>query len=128
MGDISENFSRREFACKCGCGFDTVDAELLGVLQDEIRGYFGQPVQILSGCRCFEHNLFTAGAASNSLHVTAKAADIQVKNIPPRAVYQHLNTKHLTTYGLGLYHNRIHIDVRADPARWNLTAKPAPGS
>ena len=25
MGDLSENFSRSEFECKCGCGFATVD-------------------------------------------------------------------------------------------------------
>jgi hypothetical protein len=29
MGDLSENFSRREFECSCGCGMDTVDAQLL---------------------------------------------------------------------------------------------------
>ena len=33
MGTVSKNFSRSEFACKCGCGFDAVDVDLLAGLQ-----------------------------------------------------------------------------------------------
>jgi hypothetical protein len=31
---ISENFARSEFRCKCGCGLDTVDTELLRLLEN----------------------------------------------------------------------------------------------
>ena len=126
MTDISKNFSRNEFACPCGCGFNTVDAELLSVLQNEIRNYYGQPITILSGCRCFQHNLSTPGAARNSLHIEAKATDIQIPGVSPRAIYHYLNKRFPTKYGLGLYSNRIHIDVRPFPARWNMTDLPFP--
>ena len=33
MGDLTSNLSRHEFACECGCGFDTVDFELVTVIQ-----------------------------------------------------------------------------------------------
>ena len=33
MGDISKRFSRKEFACPCGCGFDTVDVVLVNNLE-----------------------------------------------------------------------------------------------
>jgi len=39
MGDISPWFNRAEFACNCGCGFDTVDSDTLTVLE-EVREYF----------------------------------------------------------------------------------------
>ena len=36
MGDLSPNLSRHEMACNNGCGFDTVDARLVDVLQDVV--------------------------------------------------------------------------------------------
>ena len=45
MGDLSANFNRAEFACKCGCGFDTVDAKLIDYVQ-QIREYFAVPITI----------------------------------------------------------------------------------
>ena len=32
MGDLTKNFSRSEFACKCGCGFDDIDLVLQSVI------------------------------------------------------------------------------------------------
>ena len=54
MGDVSDNFSRSEFACKCGCGFNSVDVALLDALE-QVREKFG-PVSITSGNRCPKHN------------------------------------------------------------------------
>ena len=34
IGYLTNNLSRYEFACQCGCGFDTVDFELAIVIQD----------------------------------------------------------------------------------------------
>ncbi len=56
---ISKNFKRSEFACKCGCGFDTVDAALIIVLQS-IRDQFGALV-VNSDCRCDSHNKSVGG-------------------------------------------------------------------
>lgn len=113
MGDLSANFSRAEFACHCGCGSDTVDAELLTVLQ-RLREHFATPVEIVSGHRCQTHNR-TVG----SRHLDARAADIKVLDIPPPQVYAWLDAEYPRRYGIGLYAGWTHIDTRANKARWS---------
>jgi len=74
MGDLTKNFSRNEFACKCGCGKDDVDIKLVVRIQsirDEIQG----PIIINSGVRCEDHNR-AVGGSENSSHLTGKAADL----------------------------------------------------
>lgn len=117
MGDLTKNFSRHEFACECGCGFDTVDYMLLIILQD-LADHFGQPVAISGGNRCFTHNLATKGARRKSTHMEAKAADIKVEDTNPLLVYNYLTHKYPNSLGLGLYWNRVHVDSRDKAARW----------
>lgn len=117
MSKISNNFKRSEFACKCGCGFDTVDVELVTVLE-AVRSFFGEPVKINSGCRCVEHNK-KEGGSPKSQHLYGKAADIVVENVMPIKVYTYLVHKYANTYGIGLYPNRVHVDVREQKARWS---------
>lgn len=117
MGDVSEYFSRKEFACKCGCGFDAVDIELLSVLED-LRWHFSAPITITSGCRCAYYNE-QVGGALNSKHVHAKAADIQVSGVDPKSVWGYLVGKYPFKYGIGLYNSWVHIDVRKEKARWD---------
>lgn len=116
MGDLSKNFSRHEFACQCGCGFDTVDAELINVLQD-LRDHFG-PVEISGPNRCPVHNR-EIGGAQGSLHQTGKAADIKIDGTDPQTVFSYLDHNNPQHYGIGLYCNRVHIDVRPHRARWS---------
>lgn len=131
MGDISRSFSKHEFKCKCGCGIDfRVDDKLVKVLQ-AIRDEVG-PCTITSGHRCKEHNAKVKGS-KRSWHVLRKgvlyAADIQIMDPRRRTLKDatriyciaDLNDAH----GLGLYHNRCHVDTRpitifkgADRARW----------
>lgn len=113
---LNKYFKRREFACKCGCGTSTVDAELLQVITD-VREHFGVPVVINSGHRCFKHNANVGGAA-NSQHLTGKAADIRVTGVAPSAVASYLETKYPTKFGIGRYNSFTHIDVRDGKARW----------
>lgn len=113
---ISEHFSRIEFACKCGCGFQTVDVELLNVLE-RLRERFSQPIVINSGCRCPKHNKAIRGS-ENSKHIQGSAADIVVKNTPTEEVYIYLAESYPDKYGIGKYASWIHIDVRTDRARW----------
>lgn len=117
MGDLTWNFSRLEFACKCGCGFDTVDVELIKVLE-RVRGYFGKPVIISGGNRCPYWNQ-KQGGAPESKHMLAQAADIKIKETDPRRVFRYLANAYPDKYGIGLYHNRVHIDVRTVGARWS---------
>lgn len=114
---LSRHFKRSEFACKCGCGQDTVDAELLKVVED-VRDRFGKAVTITSGNRCKEYNK-SVGGAENSQHLLGRAADIVVANATPTAIYEYLNAVHNSKYGLGKYTSFTHIDTRSGPkARW----------
>lgn len=82
MGDLSTNFSRSEFACKCGCGLDEVEEELIRFLQ-ALRDKVG-PIKIISGCRCPDHNASKkVGGSKNSSHITGVAADISVPGVDP---------------------------------------------
>ena len=106
---ISRWFKRSEFACRCGCGFNTVDTELLDVLED-LRVYFNQPVSINSACRCETHNK-NVGGVKDSKHRLGIAADVVVKDTPPYIVHEYLDDKY-DGYGIGKYQTFTHIDVR----------------
>ncbi len=118
MGDISKNFSRFEFECKCRCGFNTVDVELLKVLQEDIRNHYNKKVTITSGCRCFMSNMHILGAAKDSYHVKAQAADFKVDGVDNADLYRYLHVKFRGKYGIGLYSTHVHLDVRNTEARW----------
>ena len=91
MGDLTANFSRKEFACKCGCGLDNVSVPFVRKLQrarDKACKRAGRTVRfsISSGVRCKARNL-AEGGKKNSSHLphvgpsdplmTAHAADIK---------------------------------------------------
>jgi len=114
MGDISEHFNRSEFACKCGCGFDTVDAVLLQTVE-KIRTHFGKPVVVNSSCRCPKHNA-KVGGAENSQHKKGRAADIVVKSVDPAVVADYAESLGVS---VGRYSTFTHVDSRSGPvARW----------
>lgn len=117
MGDLSEHFSRHEFECQCGCGFDSVDSELITVLE-RIRNKYEQPVTITSGCRCNEHNN-TVGGSDNSQHTKGKAADFKVGTMPTEIIARVLDTLYPNKYGIGIYKTWVHVDVRVEKARWD---------
>ena len=117
MGDISEHFTRDRLACKCGCGQDTVDVELIKVLED-LRRRFKQPVYVSSGNRCLAYNRTLPDSRDTSQHIKSKATDIWVSSVPPRIVYNYLTMKYPNKYGIGLYRSFVHIDVRKVKARW----------
>ncbi len=117
MNKLSAHFKRSEFECGCKCGFNTVDYELINVLE-ELRNYYKQPIHINSACRCLEHNE-SVGSKSTSQHVKGKACDITVSGVPTIAVNHRLNSLYPGKYGLGVYDNFNHIDVRSEKVRWD---------
>lgn len=120
MGDLSVNFSRHEFACKCGCGFDTVDAATLEVLEN-IRALLNRaPITINSGCRCLSHNTRLGGAKA-SQHMRGRAADFTVAGVSPAEVHAAADGILDGTGGLGAYSTFTHVDTRTSPARWSGT-------
>lgn len=138
--DLAPKFKRSEFACKCGCGFDTVDYELLTALT-RYRNYLstlyaGMSISIVinCGCRCKNHNdalrklhKETGGkqgeaTAVNSQHIYGRAVDMKVfvdsVLLSPQAVHDHFNLYH-NHFGLGNYSTFTHIDCRSiGKARW----------
>jgi uncharacterized protein YcbK (DUF882 family) len=114
MGDISVHFNRDEFACQCGCGFDTVDALLLEALES-IRAHFERPIRVTSGCRCKGHNA-SVGGTPRSLHKQGRAADIQVSKVPPEEV---ATLAEALGMSVGRYKTFTHVDSRTGvPKRW----------
>jgi len=118
MGDLTDNFNRSEFACKCGCGFDEIALDTVYICQN-LRDHFGNPVTITSGCRCPEHNA-SVGGAENSQHVAGTAADVVVRDVHPHDVYEYLEaySSQLSVGGLGKYESFTHVDTRGRRARW----------
>ena len=130
MGDLSKNISRHELACKCGCGFDTVDVDLVPMIQDAADHFAAETgesirVDITGPNRCRKHNA-EVGGADDSEHIYARAADFKLfirysgVQIDPEMVANYLEKKYPGKYGIGRYFNRTHADTRTDgPARWS---------
>ncbi|MFA6721231.1 MAG: D-Ala-D-Ala carboxypeptidase family metallohydrolase [Candidatus Cloacimonadaceae bacterium] len=118
MGDLSNNFNRREFACHCGCGYDNPSPELIAALQ-ELRERIDKPIIVLSGCRCEKHNR-AVGGAKQSQHRYGRAADIKVSGRSPREVADIAEKIEYFRYGgIGIYETFTHVDVRGYRVRWN---------
>lgn len=70
---LSQHLSRKEIACKCGCGKDHISPDLVALFE-RIRARVG-PLTVTSGVRCPKHNRAQGGKA-DSAHVTGLALDI----------------------------------------------------
>lgn len=125
-------FDRKEFACKCGCGYAVVDAKLLELLTT-YRSFFNAPMYITSGARCLTHNAKVGGAApkldadhkpiwgTGSQHLWGMAADIVVDGVSPHTVHTMLAQGMDAGEGwggLGEYREFTHVDVREKKSRW----------
>ena len=118
MGDLTRDFDRREFACKCGCGFDGISPTLVALVQ-EIRDEVGKPVYIESGCRCPRHNK-AIGGVRNSAHLAGEAADIRVEGMRSYYLFRLIRKMHeggkiqnLTyCYRPGVYSVHVGVDVK----------------
>ena len=130
MGDLSKNFSVREFRCRCGqCDFNgsTISSELIVLLElirEKMSHVYGDlSITINSGVRCPEHNR-AVGSNPNSQHLLGTAADIVVQckkdnsKVAPGVVAEYVNSIFNRKYGIGIYDTFTHIDVRKTQARW----------
>ena len=115
---LSDHFKSEEFACKCGCGYDTPSDTLISGLE-ELRAILGKPIVINSGCRCASHNKAVGGSPS-SQHINGTAADIKVSGYTPdqlKAAAEKVAC--FANGGIGLYSWGIHVDVRGTKSRWD---------
>lgn len=77
--DVIKHFKKSEFTCKCGCGLNNIQLEVVKIA-DEVREHFGNPAIVTSGTRCSKHNAEVGGVA-NSRHLVGKAIDMYVQNV-----------------------------------------------
>ncbi len=111
MGDLSQHFNRREFACQCECGQDQIDYKLIEILE-RLRVHVGKPITITSGNRCPAHNK-KVGGAPKSKHLFSIASDFQTKGWSPTEIYDILDEWYPEQYGLKEYSSWVHFDVRS---------------
>jgi hypothetical protein len=113
VGDITKNFSRHEFTCHCGCGFDSIDERIVHRLQ-VVRDILQVPITINSGCRCLKHN-YSVGGKPASFHLEGKAIDWTVEDEATLMEADRL----LTNWSGGFRHylDFIHCDI-GPKRRW----------
>ncbi|HID30624.1 MAG TPA: peptidase M15 family protein [Desulfobacterales bacterium] len=107
MGDLSKHFSKQEFACPCGCGFDTPARGLI-IRLELIREILSSPVVITSGCRCASYNK-KIGGAPNSAHTRGCAADIHTPDSEFR--WKFLQLAFILFKRVGIGKDFIHVDT-----------------
>ena len=106
---LSTNFKVSDFRSKDGSDIVLINPNLIPILE-KIREHFGKPVIVISGYRTPSHNRTLSGAAKNSQHMYGNAADIVIKGVQPREIFNWLKTWHKG--GLGIYDTFVHVDVR----------------
>lgn len=114
------NFTRDEFACGCGCGFDDIDPLLVSTLQ-RLRDEVQRPVIVNSGCRCRSHNAAVKGSKS-SQHLRGKAADIKIDGMAPIQIIDVIRRLYLdgeiyVGYVYAINGRSVHVDVRAQQSQ-----------
>ena len=110
------NFTPKEFACGCGCGFDDIDPLLVSTLQ-RLRDEVQRPVVVNSGCRCRSHNAAVKGAPT-SQHLKGKAADIKIEGMTSQQIIDVIRRLYLdgelyVGYVYAINGASVHVDVRA---------------
>ena len=112
-GDLTADFSRWEFRCKCGCGVVKVDEDALGHLQI-FRTFVGRRVTLNSSDRCKKHNA-AVGGSPRSRHMHGDGFDVVVENMGAETVAWVALAMGWT--GVRVYRkpDRTHIDRRPGP-------------
>jgi uncharacterized protein YcbK (DUF882 family) len=96
--------------------FDIVEIEALWEVQRTLAlsGVY-RPLVITSGYRTLETNQATEGAARNSMHLYAKAADMYVEGISMRDLFDTCWSRSISG-GMGYYDTHVHLD--SGTRRW----------
>ena len=120
---LAPDFKARELRCRDGSDTVMVDEALMLLLQC-IREHFGKAVTITSGYRTPAHNAAVGGAKS-SQHLLGRAADIRVEGVSVEDVAAYTESLMPDWGGVGRYPVKagrttgwVHVDPRADKARW----------
>ena len=71
---MKDYFSEKPWACKCGCGFASIDPHFEQML-NVARFHANTAFYMTSVCRCPSHNLKEGGKATSD-HLTGEGGDI----------------------------------------------------
>jgi uncharacterized protein YcbK (DUF882 family) len=113
--NVSKNFRKSEFTCKCGCGLYNMEPAVIEALQS-IRDEYG-PISILSASRCKEHNA-KVGGVDKSTHLRGLAVDIACISPALRMQLIKLGIKY-GVRGFGVKPFSLHLDWdNRVPALW----------
>ena len=113
---VTENFAcKGSSCCNHSAPYNIVLLHNLQCISDSI----GLPINMTSGFRCKKHNI-TVSKHSDSYHTRGIAGDIWVEGMSGPELAQWAAKRDVFyNGGIGIYHNRIHVDHRPNgPARW----------
>ncbi len=106
---LTKNFYSSEFNCKCNrCSITKIDYLQLKRLQ-ELRDYYRKPLIIHSAYRCPHHNA-AVGGVSNSQHLTGRATDFHIQDMPISKLYSAVH-RLWENGGIGQYSTFWHTDT-----------------
>ena len=124
---LTNNFSKAEFDCKCGCEMPKevlINIQKLANQLQILRNKVGVSVKINSAYRCIKHNK-SIGGVSNSQHVLGKASDVVISGFKASKTFDLIsdliNDGDMLQGGLGAYNSFTHYDIRKTKARWDFT-------
>ena len=109
-GQLTEHFSKKEFACQCDCGTGKISMDLVNRLESA-RVDFGKGMRINSGIRCLEHNR-KIGSRDTSSHIKCVAADVGCTTMGERLELLTIFLKYFTRVGINK--KFIHVDVDSE--------------
>lgn len=115
--DGKEVFTKKEMACRCGCGMLPKHSFMLLLL--ELRRMTG-PLIITSGARCAKHNSKVAKSGSTGPHVQGVAVDIQADVKLGALIFKHAFELGFTGFGVSQRAGQpryVHIDKVIGPTR-----------
>ena len=122
---LTENFSKSEFECNCGCDMPEdvfLNIQKLANQLQAIRDFVKVGFSPTNAYRCPEHNA-KVGGAKRSQHLLGKAADLQIKGYTPDEVAdiieRLIGEGNILQGGLGRYNSFTHYDIRKTEARWD---------
>ena len=128
--NFTKHFKIKEFNCKDGTPVPPQYLSNAKKVADQLEvlraALGGRPIIITSGYRTPEYNK-KVGGVGGSAHLTASAADIVVRGIPPAQVAatieKLIDAGKMQEGGIGIYKTFVHYDIRGTRARWDSTKK-----
>ena len=111
---VGKYFAREELKCKCGgkyCnGYPAEPQELLVILADRAREYFGKPAYNVSCLRCKTWNTKCGGVA-NSRHMKGKAMDIRIPGVSADQLRAFFKKQPEVRYCYKINSTNVHFDI-----------------